>query len=175
MFMQPSAAGPKTAGPEPIDLLAGDVQYYLTLNPRELPSRYLYDALGSALFEAICKLPWYRITKVERALLERHAGEIFARVDPLSMLVELGPGSGDKLAALISAGGARSRPLSVHLVDISPAALDLATRTITALESSDLAIVSHHAPYERGLVKATAPRQPGPPLPLFLAPHLARL
>ena len=124
--MQPSAARNKTAGPAPIDSLAGDVQYYLTLTPRQLPSRYLYDALGSALFEAICELPWYRITQAERALLERHAREIFARVDPLSTLVELGPGSGDKLAALISAGGARSRRLTVHLVDISAAALDLA-------------------------------------------------
>jgi L-histidine N-alpha-methyltransferase len=163
--MQPSAARPKTAGPEPIDSLAGDVQYYLTLSPKQLPSRYLYDALGSALFEAICELPWYRITKVERALLERHAGEIFARVDPLSMLVELGPGSGDKLAALISAGGARSRRLSVHLVDISAAALDLATRTITALESSDLAIVPHQATYESGLVEAMARRPQARPEP----------
>ncbi len=170
--MQPSTARPKTAGPEPIDSLAGDVQYYLTLSPRQLPSRYLYDALGSALFEAICELPWYRITKVERALLERHAGEIFARVDPLSMLVELGPGSGDKLAALISAGGARSRRLSVHLVDISAAALDLATRTITALESSDLAIVSHQATYESGLVEAMARRQPGRALTLFLGSNI---
>jgi dimethylhistidine N-methyltransferase len=161
--MQPSAARPKTAGPEPIDSLAGDVQYYLTLSPRQLPSRYLYDALGSALFEAICELPWYRITKVERALLERHAGEIFARVDPLSTLVELGPGSGDKLAALISAGGARSRRLSVHLVDISAAALDLATRTITALEAGDLTIISHQATYESGLVEAMARRSPACP------------
>jgi L-histidine N-alpha-methyltransferase len=163
--MQPSAARPKTAGPEPIDSLTGDVQYYLTLTPRQLPSRYLYDALGSALFEAICELPWYRITKVERALLERHAGEIFARVDPLSTLVELGPGSGDKLAALISAGGARSRRLSVHLVDISAAALDLATRTITALDAGDLVIVSHEATYESGLVEAMARRPPACPEP----------
>ena len=163
--MQPSAARPKPAGPEPIDSLAGDVQYYLTLTPRQLPSRYLYDPLGSALFEAICELPWYRITKAERALLQRHAGEVFARVDPLSTLVELGPGSGDKLAALIRAGGARSRRLSVHLVDISAAALDLATRTITALEAGDLAIVSHQATYESGLVEAMAQRPTARPEP----------
>ena len=171
--MQPSAARHKTAGPGPIDSLAGDVQYYLTLTPRQLPSRYFYDALGSALFEAICELPWYRITKVERALLERHARDIFARVDPLSTLVELGPGSGDKLAALISAGGARSHRLAVHLVDISAAALDLATRTITALEASDLTIVSHQATYETGLVDAMARRAPaGRALTLFLGSNL---
>jgi dimethylhistidine N-methyltransferase len=167
--MQPSAARNKEASPSPIDSLAGDVQYYLTLTPRQLPSRYLYDALGSALFEAICELPWYRITKTERALLERHARAIFARVNPLSTLVELGPGSGDKLAALISAGGARSRRLAVHLVDISAAALDLATRTITALEAVDLVIVPHQATYESGLVEAMAQRpQAGRALTLFL-------
>jgi dimethylhistidine N-methyltransferase len=171
--MQPSAARNKTAGPEPIDSLAGDVQYYLTLTPRQLPSRYLYDALGSALFEAICELPWYRITKTERALLERHARAIFARVNPLSTLVELGPGSGDKLAALISAGGARSRRLAVHLVDISAAALDHATRTITALEAVDLVIVPHQATYESGLVEAMAQRpQAGRALTLFLGSNI---
>jgi dimethylhistidine N-methyltransferase len=171
--MQPSAARNKTAGPEPIDSLAGDVQYYLTLTPRQLPSRYLYDALGSALFEAICELPWYRITKTERALLERHARAIFARVNPLSTLVELGPGSGDKLAALISAGGARSRRLAVHLVDISAAALDLATRTITALDAVDLVIVPHQATYESGLVEAMAQRpQAGRALTLFLGSNI---
>ncbi len=171
--MQPSAAQNKTAGPAPIDSLAGDVEYYLTLTPRQLPSRYLYDALGSALFEAICELPWYRITKTERALLERHAREIFARVDPLSTLVELGPGSGDKLAALISAGGVRSRRLAVHLVDISAAALDLATRTIAALEAVDLAIVPHQATYENGLVDAMAQRRPeGRTLTLFLGSNI---
>ncbi len=48
---------------------AADVQYYLTLTPRQLPSRYFYDALGSALFDAICQLPWYRITRAETRLL----------------------------------------------------------------------------------------------------------
>ena len=50
---------------------ASDVEYYLTLEPRQLPSRYLYDALGSALFEAICRLPWYRVTRAELRLLAR--------------------------------------------------------------------------------------------------------
>ena len=38
---------------------ASDVQYYLQQQPRQLPSRYFYDDLGSALFDAICRLPWY--------------------------------------------------------------------------------------------------------------------
>ena len=38
----------------------------LALTPKQLQSKYLYDALGSSLFEAICRLPWYRITRAER-------------------------------------------------------------------------------------------------------------
>ena len=169
--MQPSVARPK-AGPAPIDSIAGDVQYYLTLTPRQLPSRYFYDALGSALFEAICELPWYRITRTERALLERHRREILARVDPLSTLIELGPGSGDKLAALVSAAGAHDRSLAVHLVDVSAAALDLAGRTLAALDAG-LLVVPHQATYERGLVEAMAQRVPdGRALTLFLGSNI---
>ena len=47
---------------------AADVRRSLALSPRQLPSRYLYDDLGSALFEAICRLPWYRITRAEEHL-----------------------------------------------------------------------------------------------------------
>src|SRR5918996_5656467 len=56
--------------------LARAARFYLQLNPRQLPSRFLYDPLGSALFDAICRLPWYRITRAERRLLAQHAGAI---------------------------------------------------------------------------------------------------
>ena len=171
--MQPSAAQNRSADPAPIDSLAGDVQYYLGLTPRQLPSRYFYDPLGSALFEAICELPWYRITKSERRLLERHGREIFAHADPLSTLLELGPGSGDKLAALVSAGGARGQRLAVHLVDVSAAALELATRTLAALDRPDLVVFPHQATYESGLIDAMAERQPaGRALVLFLGSNI---
>jgi L-histidine N-alpha-methyltransferase len=172
MYMQRSAARHRTDGPAPIDSLAGDIQYYLTLTPRQLPSRYFYDPLGSALFEAICELPWYRITKAERGLLERHAREIFARAAPLSTLVELGPGSGDKLAALVSGGGAPAHGLTVHLVDVSAAALDLAGRTLAALDAS-LVVAAHQATYESGLVEAMTSRPAGGrTLTLFLGSNI---
>jgi L-histidine N-alpha-methyltransferase len=171
--MQPSVARNNTAGPAPIDSLAGDVEYYLTLTPRQLPSRYLYDALGSALFEAICELPWYRITKAERGLLARHGREIFARVDPLSTIVELGPGSGDKLATLIRAGGTRVNRLTLHLIDVSAAALELATRTLAALDVGEIVIVPHQATYEGGLVEtAAAAGTAGRTLTLFLGSNI---
>ena len=53
----------------------------LALTPKQLQSKYLYDALGSRLFEAICRLPWYRITRAERGLLHRaRAGDRRAAV-----------------------------------------------------------------------------------------------
>jgi dimethylhistidine N-methyltransferase len=150
---------------------ASDVHYYLSLQPRQLPSRYFYDALGSALFEAICELPWYPITRAERALLARHGREILARVDPLAMLVELGPGSGDKLATLVAAGQTPRRRLAVHLVDVSPAALDLASRTVATLDAVD--IVPHQATYEAGLAEAIAQRPArGRALALFLGSNI---
>ncbi len=171
--MQPFAARNSAPGPAPIDSLAGDVEYYLTLTPRQLPSRYLYDALGSALFEAICELPWYGITRAERALLERHGHEICALVDPLSTLVELGPGSGDKLATLIAAGGTRRQRLTVHLIDVSAAALDLATRALASLDAGDLAVVPHQSTYEGGLVELQAERRAtGRALTIFLGSNI---
>ena len=58
---------------------AADVRAGLGASPKKLPSHYFYDELGSQLFEAICQLPWYPITRAERCLLERHAGEMVAR------------------------------------------------------------------------------------------------
>ena len=64
--------------PSRLEQFATDVEYYLSQQPRQLPSRYFYDALGSALFEAICRLPWYGITRAELRLIERHGRAIFA-------------------------------------------------------------------------------------------------
>ena len=113
--MRPSVVPDSTTGRSATGSFAGDVEYYLTQTPRQLPSRYFYDALGSALFEAICELPWYGITRAEGRLLACRGREILARVDPLSTLIELGPGSGEKLATLIKSGAGESHHRSVDL------------------------------------------------------------
>jgi L-histidine Nalpha-methyltransferase len=150
--------------------LADAVQYYLTLTPRQLPSEFFYDALGSALFEAICELPWYRITRAERALLDRHGADILSRVDPLSTVVELGPGSGGKLLTLLSARGT-ARDLTVHLVDVSAAALTQASRALAELGVAD--VVTHQATYEAGLIEARGTPAPrGRTVMLFLGSNI---
>src|SRR5512147_1297266 len=63
---------------------------------RELPSMYLYDELGTALFEAITLLPEYGLTRAELRLLRRHAGAMVEHLPPPVAVVELGSGSGRK-------------------------------------------------------------------------------
>src|SRR5436305_3999238 len=99
---------------------AADVRRDLALTPKQLQSKYLYGALGSSLFEAICRLPWYRITRAERALLAAHAGAVFAHVaGDTPLIVELGCGSGEKIMILAEAIQAAGRRARVHLIDIS--------------------------------------------------------
>ena len=168
--MPPSAA---LATP-PAEQFAEDVARSLTSSPRQLPARYFYDELGSALFEAICQLPWYRITRAEQRLLETRGGEIMALAGAPDTLIELGPGSGEKLATLVAAGSARAA--RVHLIDVSPAALDLARRTLS--RHGGLEIVTHEAEYERGLAAAGKSRgseardHAGKTLALFLGSNI---
>jgi L-histidine Nalpha-methyltransferase len=149
--------------------LAADVALGLRATPKQLDPKYFYDALGSALFEAICRLPWYGITRAEQTLLDRHASDIVERTGELGLVVELGPGSGDKLVRLVDA--LPSVEPRVHLVDISIEALDAAQK---ALGSRTRARVSAHAvPYEEGLAALAAQRASSDPiLVLFLGSNI---
>ncbi|WP_139841809.1 MULTISPECIES: L-histidine N(alpha)-methyltransferase [unclassified Janthinobacterium] len=62
--------------------------------------KYLYDALGSKLFEAICALPEYYPTRTEAAIFARHGAEIAHAVGPGSTLIDLGAGNCAKAASL---------------------------------------------------------------------------
>jgi L-histidine Nalpha-methyltransferase len=128
---------------------AAHVHYYLTLSPRQLPSRYLYDPLGSALFEAICRLPWYRITRAEERLLVEHGADVLRHITPLSNIVELGSGSGQKLRLLLAQRPPGFRPLHVHVVDVSASALEATSQALASIP--DLRVATHLASYEDGL------------------------
>src|SRR4029079_11536181 len=149
---------------------ASDVRRDLALAPKQLQSKYLYDALGSSLFEAICRLPWYRITRAEQALLERHARTIVSRVcrrpDTVPLIVELGCGSGEKiviLAEALQSTGGRGR---VHLIDISRQALEQSERTLGRLHH--ISVVGHRETYEVGLRPAAAHRTTDDPMLVLL-------
>jgi L-histidine Nalpha-methyltransferase len=151
---------------------AADVSRDLALVPKQLQSKYLYDALGSSLFEAICRLPWYRITRAEHRLLIAHAPEIVAAVgaEP-STIVELGCGSGEKLAVLaeaLQAGGGSAR---VHIIDISSQALEQTEQRLTRLQH--VSVVGHQSTYEVGLRRAAEARDGhGPMLVLLLGSNI---
>ena len=70
---------------------------------RAIPAKFLYDARGSALFDAICELPEYYPTRTETAILRRHAAEIGRRAGPGCALIEFGSGSSVKSRLLIDA------------------------------------------------------------------------
>ena len=138
------------------------------------PSKYLYDALGSHLFEAICELPWYKITRGEAG-----AARARARCDrrpdrePAS-LIELGGGSGEKIAILVDALVADGREVRVHLVDISPTALEFSYRTLSRHGAVD--ITRYEMAYRAGLGGAVAGLDAdGPAMVLFLGSNIGNL
>jgi L-histidine Nalpha-methyltransferase len=157
-------------GPVPREF-AEAVRYYLTQQPKQLPSRYLYDSLGSALFDAICHLPWYRITRAETRLLAAHGAEILFLSGPLRRIVELGPGRGEKLGVLLSARTPPAAALDVHLIDVSRAALAAASGALDAYEN--VRVLTHEANYESGLEEASRHRDDrGRTLTLFLGSNV---
>jgi dimethylhistidine N-methyltransferase len=148
-----------------------DVIRDLAREPKQLQSKYLYDRLGLRLFEAICRLPWYTITRAERALLNRHSVAIASELSGPLTLTELGPGDGEKIAILVQALLRQARPLVTHLIDISQTALDQAERRLDRYEG--ISVVGHRATYEVGLRRAASLRPPGGAfLVLFLGSNL---
>ncbi|NNM99668.1 MAG: L-histidine N(alpha)-methyltransferase [Candidatus Eremiobacteraeota bacterium] len=86
---------------------------------KSIPSKYLYDALGSALFEAIVLLPEYDLPRRESELLERYVREIVERTQGRLRLLELGSGSSQKTRTLIEAAIERYGAVEYTAVDIS--------------------------------------------------------
>src|ERR1051325_9515120 len=71
---------------------AADVRDGLSTRPRRLFPKYFYDELGSQLFDAICLLPEYYLTRAENEILEHYADEIAAAVTSPKTLLEMGSG-----------------------------------------------------------------------------------
>jgi L-histidine N-alpha-methyltransferase len=150
---------------------AADVRRDLALTPKQIQSKYLYDGLGSTLFEAITRLPWYRITRAEARLLARFAPKVAESFSGPLTLVELGCGSGEKVAMLAEAVRTGVRSVAVHLIDISPLALELSERTLGRLQH--VSVVGHRATYEEGLRHAAEQRSgDGAMLVLFLGSNI---
>jgi L-histidine N-alpha-methyltransferase len=113
--------------------MAADVRLGLFTRPRSVPSKYFYDGRGSALFEAITRLPEYYQTRTEEALLASLADDLIARTRPTE-LVELGSGAGRKVGLLLDAMRRAGRPTRLTLFDING----------TVARQSAARLASHH-------------------------------
>lgn len=125
---------------------AEDVRAGLTARRKHLPPKYFYDDLGSALFEAICLLPEYYLTRAEAEILETAADEIFDAVGGPLELVEFGSGSARKTRLLIAEALRRQSRLDYCPIDISPSAL-LDSAKALLVEHPRLHVIAYAADY----------------------------
>lgn len=118
-------------------------------SPRWLPARFLYDARGSELFERICELPEYYLTRTEAGILERTAETIRALTGPVT-LVELGSGSSVKTDHLLKAYARDGEAVRYVPVDVSASILRVAAERIEETFPS-VNVARVHGEYERAL------------------------
>src|SRR5882724_9326614 len=138
---------------------AEDVRIGLTKpGQREILSKYLYDEVGSALFEAICLLPEYGLTRADTRLLQRHAREMVARMPRPAHVAELGSGSGKKTRWILEAL-ARYQHKFYYPIEISPAALAACEKELGQMDL--VHIVGYEKPYFEGLRAVVNRREPG--------------
>jgi dimethylhistidine N-methyltransferase len=170
---------------------ATDVRRGLTSSPKRLSPKYFYDALGSALFEAICHLPEYYLTRAEDEILSHHAAEIVAAIPRPSTnaslfhdadvylaalsavtLVEFGSGSSVKTRRIIESLLLRQARLTYIPVDISTSALEASARAL--LESYPaLRVEAYAGDYDAALARLKDERAArGRTLALFLGSNI---
>jgi dimethylhistidine N-methyltransferase len=125
---------------------------------KELPSKYLYDDVGSALFEVISYLPEYGLTRADERLLRRHADEIVDRLSGPVAVAELGSGSGKKTRWLLESL-CRRQHTSYYPVEISPSALAMCERELRDIDA--ISIVGFEREYLDGLLEIAAHRESG--------------
>src|SRR5260370_4853216 len=93
-------APPQVSAPESADFLA-DVIAGLSSNPRTIPSKYFYDERGAALFQKICELPEYYVTRTEIYILDRSRADIASQLGHSIELIVLGNRAATKTRVLI--------------------------------------------------------------------------
>jgi len=149
---------------------ARDVRRGLSSYPKHLFPKYLYDELGSRLFEAICEVDEYYLTRAEDEILTAYADEIVRALGNCTTLIELGSGSAQKTRKIIEAIIQQRGELLFIPVDISATALEKSSRAL--LDSyPNLKINAYAADYFEAL-EALPPLGPNPALVLFLGSNI---
>jgi len=136
-----------------------DVRNGLTkAGQKELPSKYLYDDVGSKLFEVISDLPEYGATRADERILRLNANEIVQRIPGDIVVAELGSGSGKKTRWILGALS-RRRHTSYFPIEISAAALAMCQRELSDMDA--VSIVGFEREYLDGLLEVAARRRQG--------------
>jgi dimethylhistidine N-methyltransferase len=133
-----------------VNAFSEDVRRGLTANPKYLLPKYLYDELGSRLFEAICLLPEYYLTRAEKEILQNQSDEIVSFLPANSRIIELGSGNAEKTRFLLEAMLRRQERLQYLPVDISEASLIRSSEELLG-NYENLHITAYAADYFRAL------------------------
>ncbi|MEH2326143.1 MAG: L-histidine N(alpha)-methyltransferase [Nostoc sp.] len=128
-----------------------DVVKGLTQTSKSLPPCYFYDDRGSELFEQICDLPEYYLTRTEKTILQQYAGEI-AKITGACELVELGSGSSTKTRILLDAYQQLDYPLHYLPIDVSAGILESSAKQLLR-DYSLLQVYALAGTYELALAK----------------------
>ena len=129
---------------------AEDVRRGLCTNPKSLPCRWLYDAKGSELFEQICGLEEYYVTRAEDEILRREAAHVAAALGDTSACFEFGSGSAVKTRLLLEAMLTRHPSVVYAAVDISQTALERSGRALVK-DYERLRFIGLVGEYRRGM------------------------
>jgi L-histidine N-alpha-methyltransferase len=148
-------AGGNAGDPSVTREFACDVRVGLGKPQKELHSKYLYDELGSSLFESITHLPEYGLTRADERLLRLHSPDIAALLPASVAVIELGSGVGQKTLHLLRAIGRDS--LRYYPIDVSADALARCERDLSDVAEVHPLVQS----YLDGMARATAERKPG--------------
>jgi len=104
-----------------------DVLHGLGSQPKQMPPKYFYDAIGAELFTQICELEEYYPTRTEISILQKNATDIATKLGEQAMLIEYGSGSLDKVRILLDA---LSDPVALCAIDISAEQLKAASKEV---------------------------------------------
>ncbi len=155
--------------------MAREVRAGLSRAPRSIPPKYFYDAEGSRLFDAICDLPEYYLTRSERALLARHAEAVVER-SRASALVEIGSGMARKTGPLVAALCARCAAPRYVPFDIARSAIEASAHSLLSLNPT-LRVRGVVGDLSKDLprIALAAPASAGPRLFAFLGSTIGNL
>ena len=160
------------SGPQPrhAGSFAEDVRAGLSAALKHLPSKYFYDELGSALFDAITLLPEYYLTRAETGILQQSGWEIVRALGNPVEFIELGSGSAVKTRILIEEALRVQRELKYSPIDISGEALRASAHALVEAFPA-LSVTAHVADYFT-ILETGALKRPGRVLAMFMGSNI---